>query len=142
MRNFLKVLALCVLVLVATGAIVALAVHWAGALDGAVFTIDGRRFEGPVVALAAGAAAAFALMLAFGIVVSVLACVAIIVPLVLALAALGSLFALVFGLMPLLVPALLLAGACVLLARWIRRPRSAPLAGKHLPDRERTPDTA
>lgn len=130
MRNLLKILALCALVLVLTGAIAALALHWAGALDGAAFSIDGHRLEGPMIAIAAGAVTAFMLMLALGIVVSVLACVAIIVPLALALAALGSLFALAFGLAPLLVPALLLAGACVLLARWVKRRRPASPPGR------------
>ena len=125
MRNFFKIMVLCVLVFLLTGAVVALTVHWAGALDGAVFSFDDHRFEGPMIAIAAGAITALALLVAFVIVVSALACVAIIVPLALALAALALLFALLFGLAPLLIPVLLLVGACVLLARWIRRPRSS-----------------
>lgn len=129
MRNFFKILAVLVLVFLLVGAVVAVALDTSGALDGAIFSIDGHRFEGPMIAIAAAATAALALLVAFVIVVTVLACVAIIVPLALVLAALGSVFALVFGLAPLLVPVLLLVGACVLLARWIRRPRSAPPPG-------------
>lgn len=129
MRNFFKIAALCVLVFLLIGVAVALSVHWAGALDGAAFSIDDQRFEGPMIAIVAGAITAFALFVAFIVVVSVLACVAIIIPLALALAALAVMFALVFGLAPFLVPVLLLVGACVLLARWIGRSRSAPPSG-------------
>ncbi len=130
MRSFFRITALCVFIVVLIGVVIALSIHSAGALDGAVVTIDDRRFEGPLIAVAAGAIAAVALLVAFIVVVSVLACVAIIVPLALALAGIAALFAigfaLVFGLAPLLVPVLLLVGACVLLARWIRRRRSVP----------------
>jgi len=129
MRSFFKIMALGVFFILLLGVVVALSVHSAGALDGAVVSIDDQRLEGPMVAIAIGAITALALVVAFVVVVSILACVAVIVPLALALAALAVLFALIFGLAPLLVPLLLLAGACVLLARWIRRPRSAPPSG-------------
>lgn len=129
MRSFFKTMVLGVFFLLLLGAVIALSVHWAGAFDGAVLSIDDQRLEGPMIAIAIGAIAALALVVAFVVVVSVLACVAVIVPLALALAALAVLFALIFGLAPLLVPVLLLVGAYVLLARWIRRPRSTPPPG-------------
>jgi hypothetical protein len=127
MPNFLKTLALVVVAVLLVGVIVALSLHGAGALDGAAISIDDQRIEGPMIALAIGAATACALLFAFFIVIVVLACVAVVVPLILALLAFGVLCALIFGLAPLIVPVLLLVGACVLLARWVRRSR--PTAG-------------
>ena len=129
MRSFFKMMALGVFFILLFGVVVALAIHWAGALDGVAVSIDDQRFDGPMTAIAIGGITALALMVAFVVVATVLACVAIIVPLALALAALAVLLALFFGLAPLLVPVLLVVGACVLLARWIRRPRSAPPSG-------------
>ena len=133
MRNFIRTMALGVFFILLLGAVVALSVHGAGALDGAVVSIDDQRLEGPMIAIAIGAITALALVGALIVVAmvsaAVLACVAIIVPLALGLVALAVLLALVFGLAPIVVPVLLLVGACVLLARWIRRPRSAPPSG-------------
>ncbi len=129
MRTVLKILALGALLILLLGVVIALSVHGAGGLDGVAVAIDDQRLEGPMMAIAIGAIIALVLAVAFIVIVSVLACVAIIVPLALALAAFGVLCALVFGLAPLIVPVLLVVGACVLLSRWIRRPRSTPPSG-------------
>ncbi len=130
MRRFFKIMALGVFCILLVGVVAALSMHAGGGLDGAAIAIDDQRIEGPMMAIAIGAIVAFALFVALVVVAmvsaAVLACVAIIVPLALAIATLAVVFALIFGLAPLLVPVLLLVGACVLLARWIRRPRAAP----------------
>ena len=126
MRSFFMEMALGAFIILLLGVVVAVSLHSAGALDGAVISIDDQQWEGPMIAIAIGAITALALAIAFVVVVSVLACVALIVPLALALAAFGVVFALVIGLAPLVLPVLLVIGACVLLARWIRRSRSTP----------------
>jgi hypothetical protein len=124
MRKLLWVLLICFAILFAAGAGAALGVHLAGLPDGMRISVDGENFDGPLIAASAGALAAVIVGLVAVIVIGVLASVAVAVPVMIAVA-------LIVGLSPIVVPVLLVVGACVLLSR--RSQRRAMVASANAP---------
>ncbi len=124
MRTFLKVVLVFSLLFLVAGAVVGVAMVSSGLVDHMSMSFDDHVIEGPAIALAAGAVTTFTLIAAGAIVVAVLTWVAILVPLILALVGVAVVFAIFMGLAPVLVPVLLVVGACVLLSRRAQRRRA------------------
>jgi hypothetical protein len=121
MRRLMLLVAALFAIAVAVGIGTALGVHWAGLAKGVSVSIDGDLIEGSGVAIVLGIVAAIAVSLACVVGFAVLASLAIVVPLAIVFVVGGVLLAVVVGLSPILVPVLLVVGACVLLSRRSRR---------------------
>ena len=133
MRRILLLVAVLFALAIAAGVGTALGVHWAGLAKGVTLSIDGDLVEGSGVAVVLGAVAGIAVTVACIVVVVLLASLAIVIPLAIVFALGVALFAVFVGLSPILVPVLLVVGACVLLSRRSRRRHEpaapAPISG-------------
>lgn len=123
MRRFFLWSAAGVVLLVALASLVLAAVHAAGLTDGLTLSVDGETFDGPVVAVMLGGFGVFTAVVVVVTTLATIASLAIVVPVLLALVGVFVMGLLIVGLSPLLVPVLLVGGACALL---FRRPRPAP----------------
>ena len=124
MRKLFKLFAFIALSLVLLAVLATVTLH--REFDGAAMWIDDQLVTGPLIAIAVMVVVAFALFIAFLVAIAALASAAIFVPLVIGFVLIVAVGALFVGLAPLLIPVLLVVGACVLLARLFKRPRSTP----------------
>lgn len=145
MRIVLRILAVVLLFTFVAIAIGAFAVHPHDVFDGLTVIVDGQPVFDPdwgaVAGLGLGGAITFAvgaaLVVAFGVAalfaVGAVVAVAFLVPVAIIGLLLFVVGAVLFGLLPILVPALLVVGACVLLARLFRRSRRTSTAALPAP---------
>ncbi len=122
MRRLLKVFVLISMSLVLLAIVCVAALH--REFDGANLWIDDELVSGPLIAIAVMVVVAFVLFIAFLIALAALASAAILVPIAIVLALIVAIGALFVGLAPLIIPVLLVGGACVLLVRLFRRSRT------------------